>query len=182
MGSNKKTFKKVWTHNLAGTTGVTKDGIFTSGNLYLFTGDTLYTTTNAGHNKFSFRYNDTDYEDSYYSRSAQIMQHGQGGIIHQGRHNTNFGASVGYQGSAATEAHAFKFWIKPGSIAELAGVFYYDSIGHVNGTGFRIQQEGGALRIDEKVHGFTFKHTSGYTYTAGNLNLYEVDFEQVVYV
>ena len=28
MGSNKKTFKKVWTHNLAGTTGVTKDGIF----------------------------------------------------------------------------------------------------------------------------------------------------------
>ena len=61
----------------------------------------------------------------------------------------------------------------------LAGVFYYDSIGHVNGTGFRIQQEGGALITDEKVHGFTFKQTSGYTYTSGNLNLYQLDFDQI---
>jgi len=179
MGSHKQTFKKVWTHDLAGTTGVTVDGIFTSGNLYLFTGDTIYTTTNASHHKFSLRYNENDYELAYYSRSAQVMQHGQGSIIHQGSHNTTVGGSVGYAGSAATEAAAFKFWIKPGSIAELSGSYYYDSIGHVNGTGFRIQQEGGALITDEKVHGFTFKQTSGYTYTSGNLNLYQLDFDQI---
>ena len=179
MGSHKQTFKKIWTHDLAGTTGVTVDGIFTSGNLYLFTGDSLYTPTNASHNKWSLRYTENDYELAYYSRSAQIMQHGQGGIIHQGSHNTTFGASVGYCGSAATEAQAFKFWIKPGSIAELSGSYYYDSIGHVNGTGFRIQQEGGALRTDEKVHGFTFKQNNGYTYTSGNLNLYQLDFDQI---
>lgn len=181
MGSNKKTFKKVWTHNLAGTTGVTKDGILTAGNLYLFQGDSIYTATSSSHNKFSFRYDDTDCEDSNYTRSAQILQHGQGGVVHQGSHNTNFGASVGYQGHLATEAHAFRFWIKPGGIAEISS-YYYESIGHVNGTGFRIQQEGGALNLDEKVHGFTFKQTSGYTYTSGNLNLYQLDFDQDVYV
>jgi hypothetical protein len=173
MASFKRTYKKIASHNIAGTSGLVVDNFFEQGHHYLLVGFNIEYVNSGGHLFLYFRDDNDNYTGSAYSRDSQIMQHGQGDIIHQSSHSSTNGGTIGYAGDEPTESLGFKLYFQPRGLQGWSNA-YSDAIGHVTGTGYRGQKEGVNLNINTGVVGIGIIQNGAGNFASGIIDIYEV--------
>tara|TARA_Y100000004_G_scaffold193118_1_gene255011 strand:+ start:14330 stop:14869 length:540 start_codon:yes stop_codon:yes gene_type:complete len=174
MGSFKKTYKKISSNNIAGTSGLVIDNLFQQGHHYFIVGFNIEYVNTGGHLFLYFRTSNQNYTGGAYSRDSQVMQHGQGDIIHQSNHGSTNGGTVGYCGDQPEESLGFKLYIQPRGSQGWANA-YSDAIGHVNGTGYRGQKDGVNLNTNSGTNGIGIVENGAGNFASGIIDVYRVE-------
>lgn len=179
MSAFKQHLKKIKTIDCSGLTSVTQDGIFHTGKCYLILGDSFYLST-ATHMLFTLRYSGSDDTGASYQRGNHIAQHGGTNIgIFPDNASPN-GGTINYCGDQPVESTGFKIYYQSTSFSQTSS-FLSQSIGHVNGTGYRGDEQYWTKLVVRKFDGFKITF-NGFTATSGNLNIYEYNLQESEYI
>ena len=173
MASFKQTYKKISSNNISGTAGLTLDNIFEQGHHYFIVGFNIQYASTGGHLFLYFRTTNQNYTGGAYTRDTQVMQHGQGDIIHQSNHGSTNGGTIGYAGDQPEESLGFKLYIQPRGNQGFDNA-YCDAIGHVNGTGYRGQKDGVNLNANTGTNGIGIVENGAGNFASGTIDVYEV--------
>jgi len=173
MASFKRTYKKLSSHNIAGTTGLVIDNIFQQGHHYFILGYNIEYVNTGGALLVYYRETNSNYAGGVYARDSQIMQHSQGNIIFQSSYGSTNAGSIGYAGDQPEESLGFKLFIQPRGLQGWAN-HYVDSMGHVNGTGFRGEKEGCNLNINVGINGISIIQGGAGNFQSGIIDIYEI--------
>lgn len=180
MGAFKQNLKKVYEADCSGLTSITVDGVFLDGHHYLILGDSFYYQTTGTHMFFYLRKDGTDVTSASYQRGGQTAQHGQSSLLINSDAASGNGGNITYVGNSADQSGGFKLWYYN---AGYAGTKSYrsDTIGHVNGTGYRGQSEMWTKLEIAKYDGFKITF-NGFTADAGNIRVYEINMMESSYL
>jgi hypothetical protein len=176
MGAFKQTLKKIKTIDCSGLTSVTQDGIFKSSKQYLIVGDSFYYNTTGSAMLLVLRYSGNDDTTGTYQRGAQVAQHGLASLTVQSDTTSGNGGSVIYCGNSAVESAGFMLHYKNAPHA-MTDSYFSQSIGHVDGTGYRGDEQFWTKLIVRKHDGFKITF-NGFTCAEGNLTIYEYNFDE----
>ena len=102
------------------------------------------------------------------------LQHSQGNIIFQSNHGTSSAGTIGYAGDQPEESLGFKIFLQPKGRSGWSN-HWYDSMGHVNGTGFRGVRAGGNLNTGQRINGFSIIKNGSANFTSGIIDIYEIE-------
>ncbi len=173
MASFKRSYKKLSSHNIAGTAGLTIDNIFQQGHHYFILGYNIEYVNTGGHLFVYYRESNVNYTGGAYSRDAAVMQHSQGNIIFQSNHGSTNAGGIGYAGDQPEESLGFKLFIQPRGLQGLTN-HYSDGMGHVTGTGFRGNKEGCFLYSNEGINGIAIVENGAGNFQSGIIDIYEI--------
>jgi len=176
MGAFKQHLKKIKTIDCSGLTSVTQDGIFKSSKQYLIVGDSFYYNTTGTHMLFYLRYSGNDDTSGSYQRGGQTAQHGQSNLIVGSNTSSTNGGTITYCGNQAVESAGFMLHYKNAPHA-MTDSYFSQAIGHVDGTGYRGEEEFWTKLIIRKHDGFKITF-NGFTCAEGNLTVYEYNFDE----
>lgn len=180
MGAFKQHLKKIKTIDCSGLTEVIVDGIFKSSKQYTIVGDSFYYNTTGTSLLFELRYSGNTDTSATYQRGGQIAQHGQANIIVQADTSSPNGGGVGYCGNQPVESCGFIIHYKNAPHA-MTDSYFSQSIGHVEGTGYRGEEIFWTKLIIRKHDGFRLSFY-GFTCEEGNLTIYENNFDESEYL
>ncbi len=181
MGAFKQTYKLVHETNITGaTSSITVDGIFQTGKSYFITGDSFYYQTTGTHMVLYLRSAQANNTDASYQRGSQTAQHSQSSLL-VGRNNASAnGGTIIYVGNSEVESGGFKFYFNSNAYSQTDS-YWFDGIGHVDGTGYRgTTQYSTKLQI-AKFDGFQIAF-NGFSALTGNLKIYEINLNESEYL
>jgi len=180
MGAFKQHLKKIKTVDCSGLTEVIVDGIFKSSKQYTIVGDSFYYNTTGTHMVFELRYSGNTDTTATYQRGAQVAQHGQSNLVVNADTSSTNGGTIGYCGNSAVESLGFMLHYKNAPHA-MTDSYFSQSIGHVDGTGYRGSEDFWTKLIIRKHDGFRL-YFNGQTCAEGNLTIYEYNFDESEYL
>jgi hypothetical protein len=180
MSAFQRTYKKIHdTKNITGTE-IAVDNIFDMGREeYLIVGNG-FTAGTGTHFIFRLRECGTTNTDSDQDRGQIVIQHGQGNAIFQGATNNSSMATLTYFGTDDNHTGNFKIWYYQGTKAGYPSL-HHQSIGHVNGTGYRLQSGGGFKEEQTYFDGFVVNF-NGQTMSDGRLRVFKTDVNAGRYI
>jgi len=181
MGAFKQTYKLVHETNITGaTSSITVDGIFQTGKSYFITGDSFYYQTTGTHMVFFLRTAKANDTGANYQRGSQTAQHGNSSLS-VGRNNASAnGGTIMYVGNSPVESGGFKLHFNANAISQTDS-YWFDVIGHVDGTGYRGQTQYSTKLSISKYDGFQITF-NGQSAVAGNLKIYEINLNESEYL
>ena len=180
MGAFKRTLKLMHdTKNITGTE-IAVDNIFDMGREeYLIVGNG-FTAVSGTHFIFRLREAGTTNSDSDHDRGQLIIQHGQGNVITQGATNNSSMDTLTYFGTDTQNTGNFKIWFYQGTKVGYPSA-HIQGIGHVHGTGYRLQTSGCFKEEETFFDGFTINF-NGQTMSDGRLRVFKTDVNAGRYV
>ena len=181
MSAFERSFKLIYKANITGNpTVINIDNLFdATRGLYVIMFTQYYYNTGGTHDQWNLRRNGTLNTDSDITRSALVLQHSQGAAIYQGN-TSNATLSTGtYAGAAATERANNIIYYYPSNRGVLPSL-YQESVGHVSGTGYRVQVTA-SIKIDALMHDGIQVKNVGNQYVDGVIRVFKVDDQQLYF-
>lgn len=181
MGAFKQTFKKVYETSISGaTTEITVDRIFRQNKHYLITGDSFHYQTTGTHMVFYLRHDGANDTGGSYQRGSQTAQHGNSSLSVGSNTSSGNGGTIMYVGNSAVESGGFKLFMNA-TVYSQTDSYFFDVIGHVDGTGYRGQTQWSTKLSVNRYDGFQITF-NGQSAISGNLKVFEVDVAQSEYL
>lgn len=181
MSAFKQTYKKVFETSITTpVTEITVDNIFRQSKHYLITGDSFYYQTTGTHMVFYLRHDGANDTGTSYQRGSQTAQHSQSSLLTGANNGSANGGTIMYVGNSAVESGGFKLYMNATTYSQTDS-YFFDVIGHVDGTGYRGQTQYSTKLSINRYDGFQITF-NGFSAQAGNLKIYEVDTAQVEYL
>ena len=182
MGAFKQTYKKVYETSISGaTTELTVDNIFRPHNHYLIIGDSFYNQTTGSSYTFYLRHDGANDTGGSYQRGNNLAQHGGSSLTVQADNTSRNGGAFMYVGNSAVESGAFKLFMNTTRAYSQTDSYWFDAIGHLDGTGYRGNTVFSTKLSINRYDGFQIDF-GGQSAIAGNLKIYEVDVAQSEYL
>ena len=181
MSAFERAYKLIYKANITGNpTEINIDNVFdhTRG-LYVIVFSQYYYNTGGTHDQWNFRRNGVLNTSSDVTRSALVLQHSQGSAIYQGNTGNSTLSTGTYAGSVATQRGNSFFYLYPGNRAVLSS-YYQEAIGHVSGTGYRVQVSAGFKTGTKMYDGIQIKNV-GNQYVDGVIRVFKVDDQQLYF-
>lgn len=181
MSAFKQTYKKVYETSITTpVTTITVDNIFRQSKHYLITGDSFHYQSTGTHMVFYLRHDGANDVGGNYQRGSQIAQHSQSSLLVQANNGSANGGTIMYVGNSAVESGGFKLFYNA-TVYSQTDSYFFDVIGHVDGTGYRGQTQYNTKLTINRYDGFQITF-NGFSAESGNLKIYEVDTAQVEYL
>ena len=181
MSAFERSWKLIFKADITGNpTEINIDNVFDhTRSLYVIVFSQYFYNTGGTHDQWNFRRNGVLNSSSDVTRSALVLQHGQGAAIYQGN-TSNATLSTGtYAGSVATQRGNSFMYLNPGNKGVL-GSYYQEAIGHVSGTGYRVQVSAGFKTGTNMNDGIQIKNV-GNQYVDGVIRVFKIDDQQLYY-